>query len=152
MNLQSRAEAYLRSYNSKLELLRATAEPIVKRNPRITMLFMPNPNVTALLGEKHPFVLVMKKLGFTLSLPAGATIANGSSAPISAEGLTKIDTDYVIALRLQNPDGTLTRVPNEDILERGKYKYLRYALPPLEPSSGPVTDLIRAETILKALR
>ncbi len=150
LNLETRANNYLRSYNSKLELLKASFEPIVKRSPKVTMLFMPNANVTALLGAKHPFSLVMTKLGFTLSLPA--TIANGSSAPISAEGLTKIDADIVIALRLQNPDGTLTRVPNEDVLAKLKAKYIPYSLPPLEPSSGPVTDLVRAETIFRALR
>jgi iron complex transport system substrate-binding protein len=152
LNLETRAGNYLRSYNSKLELLKASFEPIVKRSPKVTMLFMPNANVTALLGAKHPFSLVMTKLGFTLSLPTGATIANGSSAPISAEGLTKIDADIVIALRLQNPDGTLTRVPNEDVLAKLKTKYIPYSLPPLEPSSGPVTDLVRAETIFRALR
>jgi iron complex transport system substrate-binding protein len=150
LGLESRAENYLRSYNSKLELLRATFEPVVKRSPKVTMLFMPNANATFLLGAKHPFSLVMTRLGFSLSLPA--TIANGTSAPISAEGLTKIDADFVIALRLQNPDGSLTRVPNEDILDRLKARYIPYRLPLLEPSSGPVTDLVRAETILRALR
>jgi iron complex transport system substrate-binding protein len=103
-------------------------------------------------GEKHPFSLVMTRLGFTLSLPAGASIANGSSAPISAEGLTKIDADITIALRLQNPDGTISPVPNEAVLAKLKTKYIPYSLPPLEPSSGPVTDLVRAETVLRSLR
>jgi iron complex transport system substrate-binding protein len=152
LNLETRANNYLRSYDSKLELLKAGFEPIVKRSPKITLLFMPNPNVTALLGEKHPFGLVLTKLGFTLSLPAGASIANGSSAPISAEGLTKIEADITIALRLQNPDGTISPVPNEAVLAKLKTKYIPYSLPPLEPSSGPVTDLMRAETILRALR
>jgi iron complex transport system substrate-binding protein len=152
LNLEARADNYLRSYNFKLELLKASFEPIVKRSPKVTMLFMPNPNVTVLLGEKHPFSLVMTRLGFKLSLPAGASIANGSSAPISAEGLTKIDADITIALRLQNPDGTISPVPNEAVLAKLKTKYIPYSLPPLEPSSGPVTDLVRAETVLRSLR
>lgn len=153
LDLEARAHAYLRQYNQKLATLRVQFAPIQRRYPRFNMLFLPNEQVRFIMGPRHPFAAVMIRLGFRQSLPPGLNIpAAATGAMISPELLSSLPSDLVIALRLQNPDGSIPAVSAEALVERGRARYLRYPLPPLEPSSGPITDLTRAQTILSLLQ
>jgi iron complex transport system substrate-binding protein len=87
LDLEPKAKSFLNEYAARFAALKKAFAPIVERSRRVTLLFMPNPNATFVLGPKHPFALVMTKLGFRLTLPSGATISNGSSAPMNTEGL-----------------------------------------------------------------
>lgn len=151
LDREDRARRFLSQHAATMTLLRKRFAPLVARSKRLALLFMPNAAVTAALGPKHPFALVMTRLGFTLTLPGGLTVPNGTSAAVGAEGLGLLRADVVLALRLQSPDGAVARLPNEDVLGRLPSRYLRYPLPPLEPSSGPVTDLTRARAVLALL-
>ncbi|MEM6431475.1 MAG: hypothetical protein AAF708_19715, partial [Deinococcota bacterium] len=69
------------------------------------------------------------------------------------ESLIDLDTDVVMALRLVRRVGDApTPVPAEDLVRQSGIPYVAYPLPPLEGQAGPITDLVRARTLLALIQ
>jgi ABC-type Fe3+-hydroxamate transport system substrate-binding protein len=148
----ARARSYIAGFQAQLASLKTQFAPIVNRTPRVTIIFMPNPNVTFLLGSESGFVPMLRQLGFQYTVPANANVPGNAGGSVALEALPSLQTDLVIALRLKTGAGDAPKLPAEALLERGGAKLIRYVLDPLESQSGPITDLLRARGLLSLMR
>ncbi|MEM6430586.1 MAG: hypothetical protein AAF708_15205 [Deinococcota bacterium] len=69
------------------------------------------------------------------------------------ESLIDLDMDVVMTLRLvRRMDAAPALVPAEDLVRQSGIPYVTYPLPPLEGQAGPITDLVRARTLLALMQ
>ena len=148
---EAAARAYIADFRARIASYKSKFKRIVARSPRITIMFMPNPNVNFMLGSQSGFVPILQQLGFTYTVPTNVNLPGNTGGPVALEVLPTFETDVVIALRLRTAAGELGKLPAEELLGRGKAKVVRYVLDPLEGQSGPITDLVRVENLLKLM-
>ncbi|WP_158263801.1 ABC transporter substrate-binding protein [Deinococcus arcticus] len=147
----AQAARYLQTYDTRMASLKAGLAPVARAAPNTTLLYMYEPGSVMVLGRGFSFSRTLSVLGLTLNTPAGID-PNISFKQLNAEELLSLKTDRVLILRRLN-DGQLVP-PNatDTVLRRlGKPVYT-YPLDPQEASSGPLTDLKRAEALAKLIR
>lgn len=147
------AEAYIADFNAQLDELATSFAPIVEARPTMSFFFWPSPDANFVLGPNHYFAPVLKRLGFDIHVPEGVELQGGVSGMMSLEALANLESDVVMALRLVPAVGEEPApVPAEDLVRQSGIPYVRYPLPPLEGQAGPITDLVRARTLLELMR
>lgn len=153
LDKSAEAEAYITEFDNQLSALADDFAPIVAEMPTITFFFWPNPEVNAILGPNHYFAPILDRLGFTIDVPEGIQLRNSVSGMMSLESLADLDADFVMALRLVRSVGeSPAPVPAEDLVRQSGIPYVAYPLPPLEGQAGPITDLVRARTLLALMQ
>lgn len=146
------AEAYIADFNAQLDTLAGDFAPIVAATPVMSFFFWPSPEANIILGPNHYFAPILTRLGFDISVPEGVELRGGVSGMMSLESLADLDADVVMALRLVLTVGEEPApVPAEDLIRQSGLPYVRYPLPPLEGQAGPITDLVRARTLLELM-
>ncbi|GGO41042.1 ABC transporter substrate-binding protein [Deinococcus humi] len=147
----AQAQRYLKTYDARIMTLKGQLSTLSKAAPQTTLLYMYEPQSVMVLGRGFSFSRNLTTLGLTLNTPEGID-PNISFKQLSAEELLKLKTDRIIILRVRKDGKLVPRNATDDMLKRlGKPVYT-YPLDPQEASSGPLTDLKRAEALAKLIR
>lgn len=153
LDKSAEAEAYIEDFVAQLDGLAEDFASIVASAPTMSFFFWPNPEVNAILGPNHYFAPILQRVGFNIHVPDNIELRGGVSGMMSLESLADLEADVVMALRLVRDVGDDPQpVPAEDLVKQSGMTYIAYPLPPLEGQAGPITDLVRARTLLELMQ
>ncbi|MVN87001.1 ABC transporter substrate-binding protein [Deinococcus sp. HMF7620] len=147
----AQAQRYLQTYDARIATLKAQLAAVSKAAPNTTLLYMYEPNSIMVLGRGFSFSRNLATLGLTLNTPAGID-PSISFKQLNTEELLTLKTDRVLILRRLNNGQMVPRNATDEVLKRLGKPVFTYPLDPQEASSGPLTDLKRAEALAKLIR
>ena len=147
----AQASAYLKTFDARVQTLRAQVAGVAAKAPRTTLLYMYEPGSVMVLGRGFSFSRTLAQLGLTLNAPRGID-PSAAFQVLSPEALLTLDTDRVVLLRVKKGGRLVERNTTDDMLRRLGKPVFTYPLDPQEASSGPLTDLRRLEGVAKLVR